>query len=71
MVAACVRFVLDSGQVWPWLLDEVGEPPLPPQAKLLRALRNGEIQRLGADRLCKVDVRVIAATNRNPREHGN
>ncbi|MCM5570156.1 nitric oxide reductase transcriptional regulator NorR [Burkholderiaceae bacterium FT117] len=49
-------------------LDEVGELPLPVQAKLLRALQNGEIQRLGADRPRSVDVRVVAATNRNLRE---
>ena len=49
-------------------LDEVGELPLPVQAKLLRTLQNGEIQRLGADRPRRVDVRVIAATNRNLRE---
>jgi len=49
-------------------LDEVGELPLAIQAKLLRTLQNGEIQRLGADRPRKVDVRVIAATNRNLRE---
>ncbi|MDI9854344.1 nitric oxide reductase transcriptional regulator NorR [Comamonas sp. 17RB] len=45
-------------------LDEVGELTLPVQAKLLRALQNGEIQRLGADQPRKVDVRIIAATNR-------
>ncbi len=45
-------------------LDEVGELPLTVQAKLLRALQNGEIQRLGADRPRRVDVRVVAATNR-------
>ena len=49
-------------------LDEVGELPLSIQAKLLRTLQNGEIQRLGADQPRKVDVRVIAATNRNLRE---
>jgi anaerobic nitric oxide reductase transcription regulator len=49
-------------------LDEVGELPLAVQAKLLRTLQNGEIQRLGADRPRRVDVRVIAATNRNLRE---
>jgi anaerobic nitric oxide reductase transcription regulator len=49
-------------------LDEVGELPLSVQAKLLRALQNGEIQRLGTDRPRRVDVRVIAATNRNLRE---
>lgn len=46
-------------------LDEVGELPLSVQAKLLRVLQNGEIQRLGADQPSKVDVRIIAATNRN------
>ncbi len=47
------------------LLDEVGELPLHVQAKLLRTLQNGEIQRLGADQPLRVDVRIIAATNRN------
>ncbi|MDR3411659.1 MAG: nitric oxide reductase transcriptional regulator NorR [Formivibrio sp.] len=45
-------------------LDEVGELPLPVQAKLLRTLQNGEIQRLGADKPHKVNVRIVAATNR-------
>ncbi len=49
-------------------LDEVGELPLAIQAKLLRTLQNGEIQRLGADKPKRVNVRVIAATNRSLRE---
>lgn len=49
-------------------LDEVGELPLSVQAKLLRALQNGEIQRLGEDQPRRVDVRVIAATNRDLRQ---
>lgn len=50
-------------------LDEVGELSLPIQAKLLRVLQNGEIQRLGTDSVIKTDVRIIAATNRQLREH--
>ncbi len=46
-------------------LDEVGELPLAVQAKLLRALQNGEIQRLGEDHPRHVNVRIIAATNRD------
>lgn len=46
-------------------LDEVGELPLSVQAKLLRTLQNGEVQRLGEDHPRRVDVRIVAATNRN------
>jgi two-component system nitrogen regulation response regulator NtrX len=55
------RFELaDSGTLF---LDEVGDLNLEAQAKLLRVLETGEIQRLGAERVQRIDVRVIAATN--------
>ena len=47
------------------VLDEVGELSVPIQAKLLRALQEGEIQPVGAGRVERVDVRVVACTNRD------
>lgn len=46
-------------------LDEIGELPLAAQAKLLRVLQEGELERLGDDRPRKINIRVVAATNVN------
>jgi two-component system response regulator HydG len=52
----------DKGTIF---LDEIGEIPLSMQAKILRTIQEREIQRLGSDKTLQVDVRIIAATNRN------
>ena len=60
------RFEVANGATL--FLDEIGELPLELQAKLLRAIQDGEFERLGSSRTIKVDTRIIAATNRNLEE---
>lgn len=57
--------IADGGTIF---LDEIAEMSLELQAKLLRVLQEGEFERLGSTKTIKVDVRVIAATNRNLAE---
>jgi PAS domain S-box-containing protein len=63
------RFELADGATI--FLDEIGELPLELQVKLLRIIQEGEFERLGSSKTVKVDVRIIAATNRNLKEHVN
>jgi len=60
------RFELANGATL--LLDEIGELPLDLQAKLLRVLQEGEFERLGSSTTIKLNVRVIAATNRDLKQ---
>ncbi len=61
------KFEIASGATL--FLDEIGELPLSVQPKLLRAIQQGEIQRVGLDKVIETDVRLIAATNRElPQE---
>ena len=55
----------DKGTIF---LDEIGDMSAKTQAKVLRVLQEGEVERLGSARTIKVDVRVIAATNKNLEE---
>jgi transcriptional regulator with GAF, ATPase, and Fis domain len=60
------RFELAHGSTI--FLDEIGELPLELQSKLLRVVQEGEFERLGSSQPLKVDVRIIAATNRDLEE---
>jgi chemotaxis protein methyltransferase CheR len=60
------RFEIANGGTL--FLDEIGELPLELQPKLLQVIENGEFERLGSSDTIKVDVRIIAATNRNLEE---
>jgi chemotaxis protein methyltransferase CheR len=60
------RFEIANGATL--FLDEIGELPMELQPKLLRVIQDGELERLGSSQTIKVDVRIIAATNRNLEE---
>jgi chemotaxis protein methyltransferase CheR len=60
------RFEIANGATL--FLDEIGELPLELQPKLLQVIQSGEFERLGSSQTIKVDVRIIAATNRNLEE---
>jgi DNA-binding NtrC family response regulator len=58
---------IEAAQGGTLFLDEIGEMPLELQVKLLRLIQEGEVQKIGAVEPLKVDVRIVAATNRNLR----
>jgi formate hydrogenlyase transcriptional activator len=60
------RFEIANGSTI--FLDEIGELPLEMQSKLLRVIQHNEFERLGSSHTIKVDVRIVAATNRNLEE---
>ena len=57
--------LLESAQRGTILLDEIGEMPLDMQVKLLRAIQEGQIYRVGGNRPVNLDIRILAATNRD------
>jgi PAS domain S-box-containing protein len=63
------RFEIADGSTL--CLDEIGELPLELQAKLLRVIQHNEFERLGSSRTVKVDVRLVATTNRNLEEEAS
>ena len=64
-LAACKFEQCDHGTLF---LDEIGDMTLATQAKILRVLQNGTIERVGGNKPIKVDVRIIAATNKRLEE---